>query len=162
MKADVFCTLLETHFSTLLLYARKWSIDNAEDIVQEAFVRLLKSSFRENLPEQVLPWLFKTVRNGAIDSFRKKQRRQKHENAFARENEIRFVPPVNSEIHPEDISKMLETLTPEQHEIVIARIWGGLTFDEIAKLVNSSRTSVFRQYTEALQNMRENNDREAY
>jgi RNA polymerase sigma-70 factor (ECF subfamily) len=46
-------------------------------------------------------------------------------------------------------------LPPEQREVVIARIWGGLTFDEIAALVRDSRTTVHRRYNEALATLRE-------
>jgi len=46
-------------------------------------------------------------------------------------------------------------LPMEQREIVIPRIWGGLTFDEIAALTGDSRTTVHRRYGEALETLRE-------
>jgi RNA polymerase sigma-70 factor (ECF subfamily) len=49
----------------------------------------------------------------------------------------------------------LDALPPDQREVVVARIWGGLTFDEIAALVGEPRTTVYRRYGEALEVLRE-------
>jgi len=57
------------------------------------------------------------------------------------------------------LMKSLDALPMEQREVVIARIWGGLTFDEIAALTGDSRTTVFRRYGEALEVLREKLER---
>lgn len=49
----------------------------------------------------------------------------------------------------------MEKLTQEQRAIVSARLWGQLTFDEIADLHGSSKATVWRIYSTAIQSLRE-------
>ena len=45
---------------------------------------------------------------------------------------------------------MIERLPPLEREIVVARIWGDLPFDEIAELVDVSTSTAHRRYQKAL------------
>jgi RNA polymerase sigma-70 factor (ECF subfamily) len=44
----------------------------------------------------------------------------------------------------------LESLELEYREIIVAKIWGGLSFEKIAEMLNSSSSSVHRKYQEGL------------
>ena len=81
LTPEELCSLVDAHFASLLLFARQWAIDGAEDLVQDAFLQLVKRSYWEGRPEQPVAWLFQVVRNGAIDRYRKEKRRQKYENS---------------------------------------------------------------------------------
>ena len=48
-------TVIKTQLPALLLFARQWPHDSPEDIVQEAFMRLLE---KLEPPENVTAWLF--------------------------------------------------------------------------------------------------------
>jgi RNA polymerase sigma-70 factor (ECF subfamily) len=50
----MLCGLYRAHAPALLLYARQWP-DCAEDLVQDAFVRLAQQA---SPPGNVLPWLY--------------------------------------------------------------------------------------------------------
>ncbi|MDR2344550.1 MAG: hypothetical protein LBE18_00635, partial [Planctomycetaceae bacterium] len=60
----VIIQLLDENVRALTLFARQWDSvslgTNAEDIVQEAFLRLLKES---TFPKSPKAWLFRVVRN---------------------------------------------------------------------------------------------------
>ena len=58
-----------------MLYARRWS-ECAEDVVQEAFVKL---SEQDEIPRLVRLWLYRVVRNVAISSGRTRHRRRNPE-----------------------------------------------------------------------------------
>src|SRR5688572_8408991 len=64
----------------MILYARQWC-RTPEDVVQEAFVKLV--ALRQP-PRQVRPWLYRVVRNGALDAVKLERRRQLREGAAAR------------------------------------------------------------------------------
>ena len=49
----------------------------------------------------------------------------------------------------------LESLPIEQREVVVARIWGGLTFQEIGRLVGVSDSAAHRRYEAALLALRQ-------
>lgn len=66
------------HRSDLVLYARKVlgdQADSAEDVVQEAYLRLLALAANDDAPVSARPWLFRVVRNLAVDERRSATRR---------------------------------------------------------------------------------------
>lgn len=69
--------LYRQHAPALRLYARQWG-DRGDDLVQLAFVRLAQLALT---PEQVLPWLYKVVRNGALTAQREASRRKREQRA---------------------------------------------------------------------------------
>ena len=155
LKPDDLCRLIDAHSATLILYAKQWNADDAEDVVQETFLRLVRRAQWEGKPENPAAWLFTAVRNEAIDRIRKAKRRQKHERQRAEEQPVWLEMPPDTSLRAEELQKSLDTLPLEQREIVIARIWGGLKFDEIAVLIGDSRTTVHRRYGEALETLRQ-------
>src|SRR5437870_46944 len=72
---DELGRLYRAHARALCLYARQWP-DGDEDLVQDAFVKLAQQS---PAPEQVLPWLYRVVRNGALAAGRGAARRRRRE-----------------------------------------------------------------------------------
>ncbi len=66
------------HHSDLVMYARRVlgdRSDTAEDVVQEAYLRLLGLAASDEAPTSARPWLFRVVRNLAIDERRSAARR---------------------------------------------------------------------------------------
>ena len=49
----------------------------------------------------------------------------------------------------------MEELFQHEREIVVAHIWGGLTFEQIGKMLGSSKSSVHRKYYEGLARLKE-------
>ena len=152
--ADEMVKIIDAHFASLLLYARQWDAAAAEDLVQEALLKLLRQSHKKGCPDNVAAWLFQVVRNSAISRFRKNRRREKHEQNH-RENRVTWSEPTQqADIEASEMAEMLDQLPLDQRELVILRIWGGLSFDEMASLTGSSRTTVFRKYSEALETLK--------
>ena len=69
-----FADWYNAYGTQLMLYARQWNPDeHAEDIVQEAFIKLLKQ--RKSM-DNVRAWLFRVVRNVSISKARSLKRRK--------------------------------------------------------------------------------------
>src|SRR5205085_756271 len=75
-----FTRLMDTHGPPLILYARQWCAA-PEDVVQDAFLKLI--ALRAP-PREVAAWLYRVVRNAAIDASRTDRNRQRRESAVAR------------------------------------------------------------------------------
>ncbi len=75
IEPTVLGQLYRRHAPALRLYARQWG-GGAEDLVQDAFVRLARQT---PPPEQVLPWLYRVVRNEALAAVRAAGRRRRRE-----------------------------------------------------------------------------------
>jgi RNA polymerase sigma factor (sigma-70 family) len=147
--------LMDRLAGALELYARQWC-DEPEDVVQEAFVKLAE---QPATPLNPAAWLFRTVRHGAINAGIAKQRRRRHEAEAAAGVAAWFEtgPTARSGalVDPESAQAALAGLPLEQREIIVAHLWGGLTFDQIAELVGFSTSSTHRLYQAGLVALRE-------
>ena len=141
--------LYRQHAPALRLYARQWG-DASEDFVQDAFVRLAQES---PPPERVLPWLYRVVRNQALASRRSSVRRRRREET-ASGKEVWFGV-VDDHLDAKEASRMLEKLPLEVREIIIARLWSGLTFEDAAQLAGCSLATAHRRYLAGLAELRE-------
>ena len=146
---DLLAWLLDRHAAALELYARQ-RCDCAEDVVQEALIELAR---QPQEPRDAVAWLYRVVRNKAIDASRSQRRRREREAAVSSENEW-FVSSADDQIDARTAAAALSELPVEQREVVVARLWGGLTFEQIAALVGASDSAAQRRYQTALTELR--------
>lgn len=148
--------LVDEHAAALVLYARQWCAA-PEDVVQDAFVKLAQ---QRTPPERVVPWLYRVVRNGAISVLRSLLRRRRHETEAAAERAGWFAtdPTRTVEIHPDEAVRALQTLPEIQREVITLRLWGGLTFAEVAEVLETSSSTVHRWYEQGLTLLRQRLD----
>ncbi|HEX7377143.1 MAG TPA: sigma-70 family RNA polymerase sigma factor [Pirellulales bacterium] len=143
--------LIGEHGAALVLYARQWCAA-PEDVVQEAFIQLASQT---PPPDAPLPWLYRVVRNGAISASRGERRRRRHEAAAACREDAWFEAAEGDRLDAALAARSLDALPPEQREVIVARLWGGLSFQEIAELVGTSSSSAHRWYEAGLTALRE-------
>lgn len=151
MTPDTLSDLYRRHAPALRLYARQW--DGGDDVVQEAFVQLAGQS---RPPEQPVPWLYAVVRRAAMAAGRSAARRKRRE-AVAGTPEAWFAS-ADDAIDAQRATELLATLPIEQREIIVARLWGGLTFDEAARLCGCSLPTAHRRYQAGLSELRRRMD----
>lgn len=144
--------LIDRYSAALILYARQWCCA-PDDVVQEAFLKLVRQSVQ---PHQPVAWLYRVVRNGAISQMRSTKRRQKHEAKAAEHTKTWFIPPEDpTGLDVEQITERLTELPLEQREVIVAHLWGGLTFEQIAEVARSSAATCYRRYAAGLVALRE-------
>ncbi len=146
MDSQQLRELLDAHGAALTLYARQWC-RAPEDALQEALIELLRLS---TAPDHPVAWLFKTVRRRAMNLARAEQRRAKHHRQAGEDLESWFVQDEDILFDSHELAPMLAELPPLEREIIVARIWGELTFEQIAELVQRSSSAVHRRYQRAL------------
>jgi len=142
---------MQRHGPALLLYARQIVHDPAlaEDAVQEGFVRFWLH--RRKAPEP-LGLLYAAVRSAALDSMRRRQRRNPREQAVARPEACFDVAAAQRESSA-DVEAALAQLPVEQREVVVLKIWGGLTFTQIAQAIGESVGTSASRYRYAMQKL---------
>lgn len=139
--------LFDRHAAALALYARQWT-PAADDCVQEAFIELARQTAA---PDNPAAWLYRVVRNRSLNAARAARRRTTHEQQVAT-GERRF-----SDAGPTahlELSDLLNQLDANSREIVVLRIWGQLSWEEIAALAGGSKSTAQRNYVQALQQLR--------
>jgi RNA polymerase sigma-70 factor (ECF subfamily) len=93
----------------------------AEDILQEAFAKVVARPEQAPTDEAIVPWFYRTLRNAAVDQFRRRGAADRAYEAFARELETHEAP--SSEMEAEIcacVSRLAGTLKPEYAEALQA------------------------------------------
>src|SRR5690349_13563598 len=148
-------TWLDRRGAALVLLARQFvgSRADAEDVVQEAFVRFWRS--RSGVDEPAA-YLFACVKRCALDWQRSRRRRTAREERAARpEAESLFVASAEQSERQAAVETALRDLPQEQAEVVVLRIWGGLTFPQIAAALELPVNTAASRYRYALAKLRE-------
>ncbi|MBL8863934.1 MAG: sigma-70 family RNA polymerase sigma factor [Gemmataceae bacterium] len=149
MTVRPLAELIDRHAAALALFARQWCTA-PEDVVQDAFCRYVLQS-----PPPVDPtaWLFRVVRNLAIDAGKTERRRRAREGRVAKvewfaEREI-------DGLDAEAAVAALEALPAEPREVIVARLWGGLTLEQVAVATGCSVSTAHRRYEAGIAVLRE-------
>jgi len=141
--------LLDQHGPALVLYARQWCAA-PEDVVQETIIQLVS---QRRPPEDVVPWLFKVVRNRAISTARSTRRRRQRESQYAASEA--WFEALDQRLDAMAAAAALEELPLEVREVLVARLWGDLSFEEIGRVTGTSTTTAHRRYQQGLAQLRE-------
>jgi RNA polymerase sigma-70 factor, ECF subfamily len=149
-------TWLDEHGPALILLARQWAgcHADAEDVVQEAFLRFWPN--RGGVRDPVA-YLYTCVRRTAIDWLRDKHRRQQRPDAGQDATREPWFEPAGSAQEEEKRAAMeaaLEVLPPEQRQVIVMKVWGGLTFAAIGLVLSISPNTAASRYRYALTALR--------
>lgn len=148
LDAAQLANLIERQAATLRLWVRS-RCASPEDVVQEAFCRLAAT---EPPPENPQAWLYRVCRNLAERQRLSDKRRHEREQTKAQ-----FEVQTGNSTDPlvmADVLAAVEQLDDEHRDVLVARLWGQLTLEEVAKLCGISTSTAFRRYEAALQTLR--------
>jgi RNA polymerase sigma-70 factor (ECF subfamily) len=115
-------TLLDNHRAFLrYLERRVGDRELAEDILQDAFAKVVDHPEQAPSGEAVVPWFYRTLRNAAIDQYRRRAVADRALAALAREPHASTIPgpDVNSKTCA-CVSRLATTLKPEYAEALQA------------------------------------------
>ena len=147
--------LYDEHAKALTLYARQWlpSLSDAEDAVQDAFIRLLKSP--QQFSEKPVPILYQAVKWAALDRIRSSQRRGRREEASSADAEqvSLFEDHLDKRERREAVEAAMQQLPEEQREVLTMHIWGELPFREIGETLGISLNTAASRYRYALKKL---------
>lgn len=139
-RTDDWTDWLDRHGPAMVLLARQFtdSHADAEDVVQEAFVRFWRDGRLR--AEDPTAYLFATVRRTALNHRRGAARRRIRETgagvpadaATADDADPMFGDPLVRDEWRTRLQSALGELPAEQREVLVLRVWGGLTFQQAA------------------------------
>jgi RNA polymerase sigma-70 factor (ECF subfamily) len=153
--SDPWVAWLDQHGAALVVLARQWlsSRADAEDAVQEGFVRFWRSRERAADPAA---YLYACVRCAALDLRRGRDRRSRRERAAARpEGEPLFDGPLEHHERRAAVAAALGGLPESQREVLVMKVWGGLSFPQIAEALGVPANTAASRYRYALAKLRE-------
>jgi len=141
---------VETQANRFLLFARDQTRceADAQDVLQEALVETWQ---RCGGKPPDAPLVFATIRRRAIDLARSNDRRAQRELASPEW----FWAPADHAARDEDLEQAVKTLPPNLREVLVLKIWSGLTFQEIAGALDIPANTAASRYRYALERLRE-------
>ena len=151
------------HGSRLLLFARQQTrtAEDAEDVLQDAMIRLWRSGMvdiTENGKEPCLAGAFTQIRRAAIDNARKNIRRANRESKAVEMEEygdtVWFQDSLEQDERSQQIEKAIQTLPDYYKEVIILKIWGDLTFEQVAETLDIPMNTAASRYRYALERLR--------
>ncbi len=140
--------LLDERGAALTLYARQWC-GTPEDVVQEAFLQLARQA--EFRADTVASLYRGSSQWRPISASRAEGRRRRHEAVAATDASTWFVKEsIEMTLDAQTAAEALKRLPLEECEVIVAHVWGGLTFEQIAELVGSTSSTAHRRYQAGL------------
>ena len=130
------------------------SIDDAEDICVDSFVKLYNNLYKYDVRKPILPWLRKIVINTVVDKCRKEKSLQR----------ILLLDELSRDVHPsllmadetkqvqisyKDLQDCIEELPPAYRNVFTLYALKGLKHNEIARILNISEGTSKSNYAKA-------------
>lgn len=139
----------EAHRQALFAYAVSltYSREVAEDVIQSVFYRLLR---RGRVPHELQPYVYRAIRNAAIDARRR---------ALQAEEKSSILAPLNGTTDPEEIARhdeveaLLQVLNEDERECIVLKVYNGLTYTEIARIRKVSANTAASWYRRGMEKM---------
>jgi RNA polymerase sigma-70 factor (ECF subfamily) len=140
---EKFGILMERYEAKLFRYARRFlsNQDHIEDVVQEAFVRAYENVQSFDTDQKFSPWIYRIAHNVFVNALKKKSRSPLiffdfdtlishpiYEDPSMLERELKEVRAM--------LDKGLDSLNPNQKEIIILHFLEDLSYKEIAEVLH--------------------------
>jgi RNA polymerase sigma-70 factor (ECF subfamily) len=149
--------LYDAHAAGLFLYLVTFtkSDTDARDLLQDVFIRLARLDAMEQQTNEKA-FVFRIAHNLAVDWLRRRIVRQESEESLAREIERNdhSAPDPDMPLLASHFAAALRSLPEDQRSVAQLRLWGGLTFEEIAHTQNIPLNTAASRYRYALDKLR--------
>jgi RNA polymerase sigma-70 factor (ECF subfamily) len=158
--SDAFRLLVEQHSRAVfrLAFRMTGNEQDAEDVVQETFLRAYRQLDKYEARSSFSTWLYRIASNYSLDLIRMRKRHEdKRERGKADERDILQTLPVNtpgpdrilySSQVQERVNEALNELSAQERTAFVLRHFEGLSIDEIGETLgtgtNATKHSIFR------------------
>ena len=134
----------------------------AEEVTAQTFERAYRKrrSFRASRGSEEA-WLFGIARNAALDELRRRKRRAALHTETEDVNAVAIDEQAEDALRREVVRAALTRLDPRERELVALKFAGGLSNDEIARVVGISATNVGTRLHRTLEKLRRECDEDA-
>lgn len=151
--------LLDRYWSPVFLFALRLtgSQDAADDVAQSVFCRIWERRAKWRAEGSVRGLLFRLARNIAISAHRREQAQDRAMRGFAESLSTPTFPALSAE--RSELRAALECAIAElparRREVFLLRMLDDLSYDEIARVMGTSRQTVANQLSRALATLRD-------
>ena len=133
-------------------FAQSRNRAEAEDLLQEFWLRIHKARATFRPGEPLMPWLYAIARRVRVDQYRKHRSAREHE-LVSEQLPEKAAPEPPKESGP-NISEMVRSLPDSQREVLLMLKVSGLSLEEVARATGVSVGSVKQKAHRAYESLR--------
>jgi len=134
--------------------AQSASRRDADDLLQETWLRIHRVRHTYRPGEPVLPWFYAIARRVRIDHYRKASRTTARERPLEEVSDLSAaIPPEDA--HGEDLETLLAPLSDSQREVIRMLKVAGMSLEEVARATSCSVGSVKQRVHRAYGKLRD-------
>jgi RNA polymerase sigma-70 factor (ECF subfamily) len=137
-----------------LACAKLYASDDAVDAAQEVFLRAFKGFKFFRFQAEPFTWLYKTLENVCNEFNRRATRDRKLNQHLVEQTTEHTVPDGAENIHMQQVRQLTQQLPKRQQEVVLLRIFEGMSVEETAKTLKCSEGTIKANLHKAVNNMR--------
>lgn len=149
-----FTQLLNAFGPKTMNYLKGAVADDAEDVQQDVWLTVYNQIRTLDDPTRFRTWLYRLTRNRAIDSIRKRRRL---DSQLSTEDVDIPAPELEDDLAPEDVARLheaIDQLSPLHREVVLLRLRGELSHEEIALVLGCPVATVRTRFHHAKRHLR--------
>ncbi|HLG59670.1 MAG TPA: RNA polymerase sigma factor [Vicinamibacterales bacterium] len=126
----------------------------AEDLLQDCWIRIHRSRHTYRAPEPVLPWVFAIARHTRLDGYRRTRRRDAREVSMAVIPE-RSAPAASDPDADGRALRLLAALPDSQRDVIVMLKVTGMSLEDVARATGSTIGAVKQKAHRAYTRLRE-------
>lgn len=121
------------------VYYKTHHVETAQDLTSQTFMKALRSiATFDGSRASFRTWLYTIARRSVIDHYRRNKPTSDIEDAFDLASDVDIERDAHLAHLMQSVQPLLASLTSEQREIVLLRLWQGKSYAEIAEIIGKS------------------------
>jgi len=153
---DQFGLLYDNYIKKIYdyLFFRTFHKETAEDLTSLVFTKALENIHQYNKTKgSFSSWLYQIAKNTLIDNTRLKKATENldmAEHVASKENIEREI---SSKMELQKVQEYLKTLSEDQRDIVVMRVWDGLSYKEMSEITGKSEAALKMSFSRTVEKM---------
>jgi len=156
-KLEEFGKIYEKYVKKIynFTYYKTSSREVAEDLTSQAFFKALSRIDQFDTSGSFSAWIYTIARNGIIDYYRSNHPQSNIEDAFDLVDGTNIERDIDAKEDLKKVKEYIKSLNSTQREILMLRIWEGMSYKEIADITGKSETNCRIIFSRAISKVRE-------